>query len=204
MTPNKITHVNAIKALAECRQDYSKEIERLVDSIPMESRSPEFLSQLVMYHGKHGDMQSAQTMFNQIENPDIIAWNCLISAYGSARDSQGALSTFNLVKQCTQPNAITYLNLIKGLIVDPNTSDKQIHELFESIPDEIDKTNELLTLMISHYGKRGYIQSAINCFNQISNPNIVAYNCLIGAYAAVGDIESALKVFEDMTQSVRL
>lgn len=155
---------------------------------------------MIRCFGKMGDISRSQMIFDQIENPGNIAWNSLIQVHGENGNCKQAVHVFKQMKQKKHIDQISYLNVLKALIqnINDETETQEIEQIFGQMSRNM-WTQEILSLMITFYGQfKQDIEQARNMFNQIENPNVISWNCLIQAYTAVKDEQGVLDVLKQM------
>ncbi|ONK57430.1 uncharacterized protein A4U43_C09F440 [Asparagus officinalis] len=154
---------------------------------------------LVDMYSKNGDMESALN----VAHLDSMVWNViscssLIDGYIEKEQTNEALMIFVEARRHEiEPNEFTFSSLIKGC------SGQAMLEQGAQLHAQIIKTSFafdsfVLTALVDMYGKCGLLSSSVQMFEKIKNPDVFAWNSIIGVLAQHGQGKEALQMFKQM------
>lgn len=144
-----------------------------------------------MYY-KHGDVNSAKKVFDNMLQRDAISWTTMISI-----DPNNAIHLFNDMRlQDVQPNDVTFVALIFAVNDQLLREGQMIHGVgFKlGIAKELNVSNSLITM----YAKLKLMADARKVFDAIHCKEIVSWNALVSGYAQNEQFEDALLVFSSL------
>ncbi|KAF8104497.1 hypothetical protein N665_0171s0005 [Sinapis alba] len=166
------------------------------------------LNSLINSYAVTGHFNHARLLFDRIQEPDLVSWNSVIKGYTKAGEMDKALTLFRKMPQAKK-NAISWTTIISGYVqAGMNKEALQLfHEMQNSNvpPDKVSLASALSAcaqLGALEQGK--WIHSYANK-ERISIDPVLAC-VLIDMYAKCGDMEEALRVFNNMkkTKSVQV
>ncbi|XP_022988762.1 putative pentatricopeptide repeat-containing protein At1g10330 [Cucurbita maxima] len=162
--PNEATYVSVLSSCANlaaegvlCR---GKEIHAYI--IRNEGELSAFIgTALVDFYGKMGLLGSARTVFNQMKNRELCAWNAMISSLSSNGRGREALELFASMKvEGIRPNEVTFVAILtacaRGKLVESGL------ELFRSMSNDflIVPIAEHYVCMVDLLAKAGLLREA--------------------------------------------
>ncbi|XP_019055330.1 PREDICTED: pentatricopeptide repeat-containing protein At3g58590 isoform X2 [Nelumbo nucifera] len=148
--------------------------------------------------GRHGSLEEASKLFEEMPRRNIVTWNSLISAFsqwGSAEDSM--ILFRELLSKNILPSEYSFVGVLSGVgRVTDFKSGEQIHGLvikFGSIfyPSV---ANSLLSMYVKCYGTC----LAAKVFEDVLFRDVVSWNVIIGAFIGDKRPEKALELFLTM------
>lgn len=188
------SRLHRVVALAE-----GKEIHAYIKTLGLEQDS--YLANLLisMYH-RFDELQNARAVFDNLQYPSVVSWNCIIKAYTKGKHVKEALQLFKqMLQKGHKPNRITFLNIL-GSCVSPETlaEGKWIHAYVvkEGFKRDISICNSLITM----YARCGDLKEAASIFHSMRHRNLVSWNSVIAAYCKHGQGKKVLELFAKMQQ----
>ncbi|KAF8660512.1 hypothetical protein HU200_057663 [Digitaria exilis] len=167
------------------------------------TRDPHVASGLVDLYAKCSRVQDAWKAFSEVDKPDLVLWNTLISGYSLHEDfSEEALLSFRAMQRagfCTDDCSFVCVISACSNISSPSQG-QQLHGLViksDIQGNHISVHNALVTL----YSRCGKVVEAKILFDRMTERNTVSYNSIIAGLAQHGHAAEALKLFEPMLNS---
>lgn len=195
---DNISHLNAIKACI-----YSENFQKGVDIynkiILNKNKSIELQNTLIEFYGHFGDIKTAEMIFNEIINVDIININTLMEVYCKNELNTKCIDLFNnigeyglkydiisceiVLKACTQSTSFHFATKIH--------KDLQLN-----YPEYLNDTSIIINL-INLYGKCGMINEVENIFyvNDNNKENIDICHACIKAYGRNGNFSKTQMIY---------
>lgn len=153
---------------------------------------------LVSVYSKHGKLDLAHQIFQDIDRKNLISWNTIISGFLLNGFAMEALDQFSrLLMSEIKPNAYTFtivLSICAG--ISTLRQGKQVHGHILRFGFSIDAC--LGNALITMYAKCGALNWSLNVFNAMVERDTVSYNALISAYAQHGLGKEAVYCFDAM------
>ncbi|KAL4575879.1 hypothetical protein LXL04_011966 [Taraxacum kok-saghyz] len=153
---------------------------------------------LIDMHGRHGSMDLAREVFDQMEERNMVSWNAMISGYTKSGDLTNARKLFD---EMPKRDVISWTTMITGYSQAHQFSDALtlfINMMNTNIkPDEITVASVLSAcahLGSIDMGKSVHYYIRKNKIKQDLHVN----NSLIDMYCKCGSTENALQVFDEM------
>ncbi|PKA64267.1 Pentatricopeptide repeat-containing protein [Apostasia shenzhenica] len=155
---------------------------------------------LMHYYVKLGELPSAERVFDEILEPDIVSWTTIIDGYLENSLPIEALRIFQCLSAAgVQSNAVTMIAVLSACsqmgFLDLGSS---IHGYIEksSLCDNLNMMNALVVM----YGKCGCLGSAKKIFDEIEIKDVFSWTCMLSGYCRFGDLETARKFFDKMPE----
>lgn len=156
-------------------------------------------SSLVGMYAKCDLFGSAIRVFDEMPHRDVPSWNTVISCYYQDGQASKALEVFERMKSSGfEPDAVTFTTALSACARLPALeTGRQIHEDLARRGVPVD--GFIGAALVDMYGKCGHLESAREVFERIPGKGVVAWNSMIGAYAAAGgDSETPVALLERM------
>ncbi|XP_042510657.1 pentatricopeptide repeat-containing protein At4g22760 [Macadamia integrifolia] len=178
---------------------------------------------LVDLYSKLGDMMTAQKVFDEMADRNVVSWNSILSGYLKAGDLDMSQRVFKeipkkdvvswnsmisgyakvgdmesanfLFQQMPERNAASWNAMISGYVDCGNI--ETARRLFDEIPCRSDVS---WITMISGYSKSGYVDSAQELFDQMDQKDLLSWNAMISCYAQNSRPKEALQLFNKMQE----
>ncbi|TVU20782.1 hypothetical protein EJB05_30378, partial [Eragrostis curvula] len=167
------------------------------------THDPHVASGLVDLYAKCGNIQDACKAFSEVDKPDLVLWNTLISGYSLHEEySEEALLCFRTMQRsgfC--PDDCSFVSVISACSnMSSPSQGQQLHALVlksDIQSNYISVQNAMITL----YSRCGKVLEARKLFDRMVERNSVSYNSIIAGLAQHGHAIEALGLFEDMLNS---
>lgn len=153
---------------------------------------------LIHMYGSSGEMGSAQKMFDEMSERDLVSWNSLVCGYSQCNMYREVLGVFDAMQvENVMVDAVTMVKVIMAcsMLSEWNIADYMV-DYIERNCVKIDVY--LGNTLIDMYGKRGLMECAQGVFDRMSEKNTVSWNSLMIGYAKIGNLISARKLFDEM------
>ncbi|GAA0153530.1 hypothetical protein LIER_11746 [Lithospermum erythrorhizon] len=125
---------------------------------------------LITMYAKCGCILSAQNMFNEIDNIDLVSWNSLIAGYALNGYGNEAIKLLNdMDREGVQPDQVTFIGILSACnhagLVD------QGRFLFEQMTHKysLDPLTEHLSCIIDLLARAGRLDEAFQLANEMKN-----------------------------------
>lgn len=159
-----------------------------------------FACKLLNIYAKLNEPFAACKVFDQIPQPDIVSWTCLLSLYLQLQQPTKAFSLFTrlLVSTSLTPDSHS---IVAALSACARTQDlingKTVHAMvykFLNRPEPI-----VGNALIDMYSRTERILLARRVFNSMHVKDIATWTSLLNGFVISMEIESAWKLFEEMS-----
>ncbi|KAL3812826.1 hypothetical protein ACJIZ3_014094 [Penstemon smallii] len=157
------------------------------------------LNAMIDMYAKCGDLNIARSLFDGIQEKDIISWNVMIGGYTYTSNYKDALEIFHLMQLTdVKPNDITFLNIIPacanlGALDLGKWIHTYINKHYQDFPNEL-----LWTSLINMYAKCGNIKASKQIFYCMETKTLASWNAMISGFAMHGDAKRAIELFSGM------
>lgn len=154
---------------------------------------------LVDVYSKCWKMKDADMIFRQLPVRNVVSWNTMITGFVGIDDFDRALATFRWMEKegLISPDEGTFSSMLS--LVDLVT---QLHAKIVKHGWEVDTVvcNAMITAYSSHHGSS--IKDIVKMFDEMTESirNLVTWNSMLAAFASVGEIDSAISLFINMTK----
>ncbi|XP_020701655.2 pentatricopeptide repeat-containing protein At4g30700 isoform X1 [Dendrobium catenatum] len=159
---------------------------------------PHVVTGLLSLYSKCDDIPAAEIIFEEIDQPDIIHCNVMISGYSSTGCIRSSVDLFrDLQFSGWRPNSSTLVALIP--VTDPFGHEclcREIHGFL--VKTRLDLDLLVSTALTTVYSKLNDIESARKVFDAMSEKSLASWNAMISGYAQNGLTEFAISLFQDM------
>jgi pentatricopeptide repeat protein len=198
LEPNRITFLSILNACA------SPAVLARGRLLYAQAKKARFLSDVsvgnafVNMFAKCGSVEDARRVFDQMVQRDVISWTSMIKGYAEAGRSEQAYAVFQeMLRVGPEPDKVTYLSILNA-VASPQVLKwgKEVHAHIIAAGYETDV--RIGTALVNMYFKCGNLMDAQQVFDKMTTRDIVAWNTLIGGYAAAGYGEEALTAYNQM------
>lgn len=186
-----------IAVYAKCGSlDYARELFE-----GMSEKDEITYSTIISGYTVHGFVDEAMTIFGEMRKPGLSTWNAVISGrvqnnkYDNVLDLVRQMQVYGL-----KPNSVTISSILPAIpFVSYLNGAKEIHAY--AIKMNSGKNIYVVTAMIDTYAKLGYLSGAQRVFDLAKDRSVIVWTSIISAYAAHGDADVALNLFDTMLNS---
>ncbi|CAN6458407.1 unnamed protein product [Victoria cruziana] len=148
------------------------------------------LTGLLDFYAKNGDLGSAEKVFEEMTERDVVAWNSMLSAYSRHGHVEDARKMFD---QMPERNTVSWNTII--YCYWRCEDDVEARRLFEMAPV---KDVATWNSMITGYCKSGDLGSAWELFARMDTKNSISWNTMISGCVQSREFGKALSVFNGM------
>lgn len=153
-------------------------------------------------YAKCGLIEEAQEVFDEVRSRNTVSWNALIAGYAFHGESNIVFQLLDKMREeGMQPDKITLLRVLTvcshgGLMDEGQKYFEAINKEYVIIP-----TLEHSSCMVDLLGRAGHLEEAMAMMEKMySQPNVVAWNILLGACRKWGDVAIGKKAFENVVR----
>ncbi|XP_026659326.1 pentatricopeptide repeat-containing protein At3g49710 [Phoenix dactylifera] len=160
-------------------------------------------SGLIDLYSKCGRILDARKVFEEVDEPDLVLWNTMISGY-SLNDEfseEGLYCLREMQRAGFRPDDCSFVCAISACSnLSSPSQGKQMHALAikSEFPNNQVSVNNALIAM---YSKCGNFKDAHRLFKRMQECNTVSFNSMIAGYAQHGLGNEALVLFKEMIDS---
>ncbi|XP_022145760.1 pentatricopeptide repeat-containing protein At3g53360, mitochondrial isoform X1 [Momordica charantia] len=200
--PNQFIFGSAFSACSKLLEpNYGRQIHSLCMKFGLGSDLFAGCSLCDMY-AKCGLLESARTVFYQIEKPDLVSWNAIIAGFASAGDAKESMSLFSQMRHTgLAANDVTVLSLLCACSEPVMLCQgMQVHSYIIKMGFylEIHVCNCLLNM----YSKCSNLNDALGVFEDIENKaDIVSWNTVLTACLQQNQAGEVLRLTKQMLVS---
>lgn len=151
---------------------------------------------------KVGMVDEARSVFEQIPEKDLVAWNAMIAAYAQNQRPIEAIELFKLMQGCSlqvgvMPDSVTMISLIScctqiGIL----SLGEWVHAYIRQ--NGIECNTILSTALIDMYANCGDINRSRYMFSEMPEKDSATWNVMIKGLAIHGRGQEALELFSSM------
>ncbi|KAK9131505.1 hypothetical protein Sjap_011992 [Stephania japonica] len=158
------------------------------------------ITTLMSFYASCERLGDACKVFDEMPQPDTVAWNVLISCYANGGRSRDALALFNAMcnsgRGC-KPDGVTCVLLLRACA---HLGTLDFGELVHRYIDENGYGNaiNLRNSLIAMYSKCGNLDKAFQIFREMTERNVVTWSAMISGMAMNGNGEDAIEAFKEM------
>ncbi|KAI3464746.1 hypothetical protein Pfo_021409 [Paulownia fortunei] len=155
---------------------------------------------LLHFYCVSGRIQEAHQLFDELGTMrDLVSWNTLMGGYLCVAQYDLVVDLFKkLYRDGFGVSVTTILSVLSALGEVRNVSFGECLHVFCFKVGFLSNLN-VVTALISMYGKHGHIYSARRIFDEINvKKDVVLWNCLIDGYAKTGLLKEALELLRLM------
>ncbi|KAI7986933.1 Pentatricopeptide repeat-containing protein [Camellia lanceoleosa] len=150
---------------------------------------------------EHGSMDYAVSVFENTENPDGFLWNTMIRGFGRTNQVYKVFDYFKKMQEMGEKAdnfTLSFLLKVSGQLGSVVLG-KQMHccTLKHGLETHLFVRNTLVHM----YGMLGIPEIAHQLFDEISKPELVAWNTIIDCHVHCGNHRKALELFSRMLRS---
>jgi pentatricopeptide repeat protein len=159
------------------------------------------VNSLISFYFKCGRVESAEKLFDELGDRDVISWNSMISGYASNGLAEKGLHIFKeMLVLGVDVDLATIVNvLVSCASVGPLLLGRALHgyAIKASLDREIMFNNTLLDM----YSKCGNLDAAIRVFEKMGKRSVVSWTSMIAGYVREGLSDGAIGLFREMERS---
>lgn len=201
MSPDPVTLVSVASACAQLSDfKLGRSVQGFVKRRGLDAKLC-LANSLLNLYGKAGSIKSAENMFREMPDKDIISWSTMVACYADNGAETNALNLFNeMLHKRIKPNWVTVVSALRACAC---TSDLEqgmkIHELAVNYGFEMETT--VSTTLMDMYMKCFSPENAVDLFNRMPEKDVIAWAVLFSGYADIGMAHKSMEVFCEMLAS---
>ncbi|XP_024529375.1 pentatricopeptide repeat-containing protein At1g03540 [Selaginella moellendorffii] len=157
------------------------------------------LNTLVAVYGRLGSLADARSVFEGMENPDVVSWNAMIQSYADNFREEQALQLF---QRCSNANSQSFVAAVKASTRLPRQRTLALETgmaLHARARESGCESNVFVgSSLIDMYSSFASMADAHRVFQAIPRNDVVSWTSLVLGYAENGEPELALEFFQDM------
>ncbi|KAK4835522.1 hypothetical protein QYF36_010904 [Acer negundo] len=145
----------------------------------------------------------ATRLFLHYPKPNVFMYNTLIRGFSESPRPQNSITTFIEMRResslfsSVAPDSFTFAFLLKAAAnYGSLMTGMQLH--CQALLHGLDGHLFVGTTLISMYGECGRVDFSMKVFDEMLEPNVVAWNAAVTACFRGGDLESSERLFESM------
>ncbi|WCJ35919.1 Pentatricopeptide repeat (PPR) superfamily protein [Euphorbia peplus] len=159
---------------------------------------------LIHMYGILNAMETSRQLFEEIPEPELVAWNNIISCCVYCDECEGALDLFSrMLGHGIEPNEATLVVIFAACSrLGALDSGRWVHSYIDSI--SLSGIMKVHNALIDMYAKCGALDEAFEAFHRMKNRNIVTWNTMISGLATHGHTDKALELFSGLLECTAL
>ncbi|XP_031105227.1 pentatricopeptide repeat-containing protein At3g12770 [Ipomoea triloba] len=199
--PDWVVLVNVLKAYADVDDlEGGKCVHSLVIKMGLEFEQDLRVALTAMY-SKCGQVMVANSLFNELEDRDVILWNAMISGFAKQGHANDAVELFHqMIAKNIKPDSVTIQSTILAC-AEVRSLDQARWVDDYVISSEYQNDVVVNTALINMYAKCGCVDLARKVFDRTANKDVVLWSAMIVAYGSHGQGREAINLFYAMKQA---
>lgn len=155
-------------------------------------------SALLHFYVQCGDMENAVSVFESIEERDVVCWTTMITAYSQHRRGEEAFLLFSrMLHDGFQPNEFTICSVLDACAEEKEV--KLARQLHGAIVKNVYRMDTFIgTALVDTYAKCGEMEDSRVVFDGMMKRNTVTWTTVIAGYARNGVGTEAINLFRVM------
>ncbi|XP_073027319.1 pentatricopeptide repeat-containing protein DOT4, chloroplastic-like [Primulina eburnea] len=156
------------------------------------------VTELLRVYAKFGYIESARSLFDQLDRKDLIAWSAMISVYAQSSRPNDAFDLLRQMQLANQkPNEFSYVSLLQACI---SINAIEIGESIQAqiIKDGYSNNTFIMSSLIDMYCRFGKVRQGESIFSENFTNDFMCWSSMINGYAINGCGEEVLECFSNM------
>ncbi|KAK3229806.1 hypothetical protein Dsin_001687 [Dipteronia sinensis] len=145
-----------------------------------------------------GRLDDACELFSQMQNPNVVAWNVMISGHAKRGYEAEALKFFERMRKAGVKSSRSTLGSVLSAISCLAAIDFGLMVHAEAIKQGLNSNIYVGSSLISMYAKCKKMESAKKVFDSVDERNIVLWNAMLGGYSQNGYAHEVMELFSEM------
>ena len=199
LCPCPHTFVALLQACAKLKDPETGElIHEHVTRIGLLEKDSFVGSSLIQMYVKCGLIQSAQEVFDSMQQRDIAGWNALFTGYTRQGESKLVLEIFDkMINEGIKPDDVTFLSILSACSHAGSVEKGRLY--FDALGKEygIEPTIKHYNCMVDLFGRAGQIKEALSMLRSMPfSPDLVVWTTLLASCRKWGNVEIGRQAFE--------
>ncbi|GLT98653.1 hypothetical protein SLE2022_161490 [Rubroshorea leprosula] len=199
--PNEFTLATILKACCMCFDfDFGRQIH--AEAIKLGIFLDLFVgSALVDVYAKCGEMELAEKVFSFMPEKNVVLCNALLNGYSEMGHGEEVLKLFHRMSECQMNlSKFTMSTVLKGCSNSGYVKEGQVvHSMAIKIGCELSEV--VSCALVDLYSKFGLVHAALKIFENIKDPDVVAWSAIITCLDQQGQSWEAAHLFNQMRDS---
>lgn len=156
---------------------------------------------LVDMYGKCGLSEMAQTIFSDMPQKNLVAWNSMLSGYCRNGSPELCISLFSQIRQSgLYPDAVSITSVLGAVSsLSVLLRGKTVHGYL--LRHEISSDTQVQNALLDMYTKCGCLKYAQTIFKIMPQKDLVTWNLMIASYGSHSKCLEAIRLFNQMKTS---
>ncbi|KDP31247.1 hypothetical protein JCGZ_11623 [Jatropha curcas] len=190
-----VSLLNSCKSLTSLKQIHANVLKNGLDTDP-------FVAGKLLLHctiSLSDSLDYACSLFRHTPNPDVFMYNTLIRGLAESDKPQNSIFTFVEMRRESlfTPDSFSFAFILKAAAnLRSLRTGVQLH--CQALTHGLNTHIFVGTTLISMYGECGSVELSRNVFEEMLQPNVVAWNAVITACFNGGDVKGAKQMFDLM------
>lgn len=160
-----------------------------------------FKNALITLYSRCKELRHAYTMFQLIEEKNIITWNSMLSGYTHMDRAEEASFLFReMLLSGIEPNYVTIASILPLCARVANLQHGKEFHCYITKREDFGNYLLLWNAIVDMYARSGKIFQAKKVFDSLTERDEVTYTSMIAGYGMQGEGQAALKLFQEMNQ----
>ncbi|KAF2285029.1 hypothetical protein GH714_036027 [Hevea brasiliensis] len=199
--PDWIALVSVLKAYTEVEDlEHGKSIHGFVIKMGLEFEIDLLISLTAMY-AKCGQVRFARMFFDQVDVPNLILWNAMISGYAKNGYAEEALELFrHMITKNFRPDSIT---VTSGILACAQMGSLKLARWMSDYVSRTEFRKDVFvnSALIDMFAKCGSVDLACSVFDKSLDKDVVLWSAMIVGYGLHGCGQESIDLFEAMRQA---
>ncbi|KAF8401074.1 hypothetical protein HHK36_014377 [Tetracentron sinense] len=196
--PDAISLVSVLRAYTDVEGlEQGKSIHSCVIKLGFEFE-PDLLISLTAMYAKCGEVIVAKSLFDQMEIPNVILWNAMISGYAKNGCADEAINLFRkMISKNIRTDSVTASSTI---LACAQVGSLELARWMDDYINRSEYRNDVFvnTALIDMYAKCGSVDFARSVFDRTPDKDVVVWSAMIVGYGLHGRGHEAINLFHAM------
>lgn len=200
--PNSTTMSSIVPACARCKEFPGKASVHGY-AVKKGMVSDRYVQNALMdMYFRMGKISISKSIFDAMEDRDIVTWNTAITGYVVCERHVEALNLLREMGTIMKPNSVTLMTILPGCAaLSALSKGREIHGY--AVRHSLASDVAVGSAIVDMYAKCGRLDESRAAFEKMPERNAITWNVLIMAHGMHGRGKEALKLFRDMAAEAR-
>lgn len=199
--PDWIALVSVLRAYTDVEDlKQGKSVQSCVIKMGLDFE-PDLLVSLTAMYSKCGLVSVARLLFDQMEIPNLILWNAMISGYAKNGYADEAVNLFRkMISKNLTPDSITVRATI---LACAHVGSLELARWIDGYISKSEYRSDVFvnTALIDMYAKCGSVDLARQVFDRTTDKDVIVWSAMIVGYGLHGRGREAIDLFNSMKQA---